>query len=82
MGLKLMVEVLHAKIDTKIKTQNFNILFAVLLVLTTAMTNAAGNYRATDTWAEDYARVLLFPLENARCMRGRAGGGWGRLVCV
>ncbi len=36
---------------------------AVLVLATAFMANAADNYRARDTWAEDYARVLLFPLE-------------------
>lgn len=38
-------------------------LISIVITTSAAMVNAADNYRANDTWAEEYARTLLAPLE-------------------
>jgi len=59
LGVYFIYKILINFLSLNVKKNVVGISFIILIVATTLMGNIAKNYRAADTWAEDYARIIL-----------------------
>lgn len=63
LGLKESLDWLSARSPAVLRRKLLQGMVAMLVVGTTFMVNLPENYRAMDTWIEDYARIILASLE-------------------
>jgi len=59
LGLKLINESLSTHLKNLVRPEMIRNVAGVLVISMPLMTNTADNYRAQDSWTEDYSRVIL-----------------------
>ncbi len=63
LGLKIIVGLIKKQDKNNAWSNTLHIYVGIFIVVTTLLTNFGDNYRAKDSWAEDYARTILNSLE-------------------
>lgn len=64
LGLKVSVEWMLNQSKSLVRPELLRKATGTLVIILPLMVNAADNYRATDVWAEDYAKLVLDSLEH------------------